>query len=154
MENLEDFFKKRGIKKKVTEFDKSQESEIQSVLETIIKPVFNELANEFSSYSNVKADYMTSKSAIDAVMENIEFRVYKMTLLKFSYKPKFISGDDGISIIGQFSIPDFYGDKKTYQNTELRKLLSDLDEEDIKNDVTNSFIANSKLDQKNTVANK
>ncbi|MBN2881431.1 hypothetical protein JXM83_05260 [Candidatus Woesearchaeota archaeon] len=142
---LEDFFNSKGIKKYVPEFNPVQEKQIQSVIENIVKPVLTNLADELSSYANIKADIMTSKKSIDSIKENIELKVYRTMQVKFIYRLKFsIEGND-IFLIGQFCKPNFYGEAIEYKDTDLKKIITNINEDDIKGDFSIAFTTNVEL---------
>jgi len=103
------------------------------------------LADELSSYANVKADMMTSKNSIHSIKENIELKVYRTMQAKFIYRPKFsIEGND-IFLTGQFCKPNLYGEAVEYKDTGLKKVIADINEEDIKSDLSKAFTTNVDL---------
>jgi hypothetical protein len=141
-EQLEDFFNSKGIKKNVPEFTPAQEEQIQKVIQNVIKPAFTTLADELSSYANFKADIMTSKKSINSIKENIELKVYRIMQAKFIYRPKFSIEDNDIFLTGQFCKPELYGESVEYKYTDLKKVIADIKENDIKNDFSNAFTTN------------
>ncbi len=145
MEQLEKFFTGKGIKKTVAEFNQTQENQIQCIIEKIVKPVFNVLISEFNSYSNIKANSISFKKTMKEVHENTEQRVYKSINARFLYRPKFVLIDEVIVITGQYSISDLYGERTEFKNTGLKKPLSEVTREDIKNDIIEVFIEHGNL---------
>jgi hypothetical protein len=139
---LDDFFNSKGIKKQTPEFTPNQEAEIQSVIDLIIKPAFEELGGDFSSYSNIKGQVSTSKKSTDSIRENIELKVFKTMQAKFFYKPKFSVTDNQLYVTGQFCIPNLYGECTSYTNTNLKLTLANLTGDNLKTDVISAFTDN------------
>lgn len=142
---LEEFFNSKGIKKQITEFTPEQETEIQSLIDSIFKPAIEELIGDYNSYRSVTAQLSISKRYTDSIMENIIFKVSKTMHPKFFYRPKFLIEDGNIIIAGQFCIPNIYGECKDYISTDLNKLFKDLKKDDIKSDITAAFIKHSDI---------
>ena len=116
--------------------------EIQSVIDEIIKPAFQQLAGKINSYSNFKGVILTSKKETHSYKEYIELKVNRVMQLEFVYRPKFSLEDKSIIIIGQYCIPNLYGEAIEFKNTTLRKVLSDLSESDILYDFSDAFTKN------------
>ena len=64
---LDNFFDSKGIKKNIPELNYEHEMEIQSVIDEIIKPAFQQLASKINSYSNFKGVTLTSKKRIELI---------------------------------------------------------------------------------------
>jgi len=141
-EQLEIFFKSKGISKFVPEFSELQEEQIQSVIGSFYKPAFEELEKELNLYSNIKAVTYTSKKAIDSIKEDIEFSIIKASQSIFKYKPKFINENSEVKVIGQFCKLDIYGDDNEFVNTSLSKLITEITQQDIETDFTKAFTEN------------
>jgi hypothetical protein len=78
--------------------------EIQSVIDKIIKPAFQQLSDKISTYSNFKGVILTSKKETNSYKEYIEFKVNRVMHLEFVYRPKFLLEDKSIIITGQFCV--------------------------------------------------
>ena len=144
-DELKDFFKSKGIKKIIPEFNQSQEQQIQIIIENVYKPVFTELSEELSSFANIRADMMVSKRTMDSIKEEIELKVYRTMQAKFFYRPKFLVENNDIFVIGQFCIPNFYGEGLTYRDTEFKRIITDINEVAIKDDFMKAFTENVDL---------
>lgn len=140
--SLEDFFNSKGIKKRTFELNSVQESEIQSIIETVFKPAFEELSSEFNSYANIDAQLHISKKSSDEILENIEYKISHIMQAKFCYRPKFSLEKDMLYVNGQFCIPNLYSDCIDFKDTGLKKVLAEIKIEDIKTDVISSFKKN------------
>jgi hypothetical protein len=139
---LDNFFNSNGIQKKIPELNYEHEMEIQSVIDEIIKPAFQELSYKISSYSNFKGVILTSKKESNSYKEYIELKVNRVMQLKFVYSPKFSLEDKSIIVTGQFCIPNLHGEAIEFKNTALRKVLSELSESDILYDFSEAFTKN------------
>lgn len=142
IEDLNQFLGDKGMKQKFPEFNSSEELEIQKASEEIIKPIYEKIKQQLDLYPNQKADIITSKKTTYVVIEQVEFRIYKTTQPKFTYRISFFKVDNDIYAKGQFCIPNLYGENINFTDTSFSKLLSDLLAEDIGVDFTNSFKAN------------
>lgn len=141
-EQLDDFFNSKGIKRNLPEFNETEEIKIQSVNDKLIKPVLQQIGEKLNSYSNCKADIMTSKKELNSIKENVELKFYRLMSLKFVYRPKFSIKGESIFVTGQYCIPNLYGDAIEFKNTELKKVITELKASDITEDFTNAFTNN------------
>lgn len=137
---LDDFFKSKGINKQKEEFTQLQKEEIQSAVDSIIRPAFEGLASKFSSYANISAQVSAGKNTADSAKENIVLKVFKTMQAKFFYQVKFSIADNSIYVNGQFCIPSIYGECTKYVDTGLKVALTDLSEETLTDDIISEFI--------------
>lgn len=145
MKELEYYFNKNGITKKVTELSELQQREIHAYIESVVKPLFGELVDEFCSYNNVKATVSTSKDKTEDLKENIRLSISYISNVVFVYEPKFSIVDEKVYMTGQFYTKDIYGDNNPLQEASCVGFISKLTLKDLKNDIISVFVSNVKF---------
>lgn len=143
-QKLDDFFQSKGIHKQVPEFNSLQLIQIQLVNKEVVKPTFEEISEELSSYTNCKGEVLISKKEIHS-KENIELRFYRISQNKFIYRISLSLKNDEIIAQGQYSIPNLYGEAINFTDTDLVRPLEALDASAISKDFMDVFIANVNL---------
>ena len=57
-----------------------------------------------------------------------------MSQPKLSYRLSFLKNDNGVTIGGEYSTPNIYGENTRYQNSGLNRALTGTSEDDIASD--------------------
>jgi hypothetical protein len=140
-QQLEAFFKSKGIQKKINGISQSDEIQIKETIDGIIRPAFDDLIETINSYKNIKSEILPFKKNANDIIENVEIRVYQGTDSKFAYRPNFSIADTEIFVNGQYCIPHkLYGEFKDYKKTKTSKPLIELSQQDIVDDFTSALI--------------
>lgn len=139
IQELNQFLGDKGEKPSLPEFNRSEEMKIQEFLSEVFKTSLTKLKEQLNLYRDIKAEISTSKKATDTLMEQVEFRVYKILQQKFTYRLVFLKVDNVISARSQFSIPNLYGQSISFTDTSIHKPIAEIKEKDILGDFTKTF---------------
>jgi len=132
--NIDELLKSQGFEKKAPELSADDEAVIQEFLDNIGRPAFENISDQINSFQNIRAEVSTSKKTPQSSVESFELSVYKMSQPKLSYRLGFLKKENGISISGEYSTPNIYGENTRYQNSGLNRALNGTTEDDIASD--------------------
>ena len=132
--NIDELLKSQGFEKKAPELSADDEAVIQEFLDNIGRPAFENISDQINSFQNIRAEVSTSKKTPQSAVESFELSVYKMSQPKLSYRLGFLKKENGISISGEYSTPNIYGENTRYQNSGLNRALNGTTEDDIASD--------------------
>jgi hypothetical protein len=137
--DLNDFLGNKGIKRSSPEFDQPEQKKIQKFIDETFKPCLAKIKKQLELYPHINADIETTKKTTDILIEQIEFRVYRILQRKFTYRVQFSKANNTINVKGQFSFFNLYDENKSFTDTELSKTIADITENDIAEDFTKTF---------------
>lgn len=132
--NIDELLKSQGFEKKAPELSAEDEAVIQEFLDNIGRPAFENICDQINSFQNIRGEVSPSKKTPHSSIESFELSIYKMSQPKLSYRLGFLKKENGISITGEYSTPNIYGENTRYQNGGLNRALAGTTEEDIASD--------------------
>ena len=133
-QNIDELLKSQGFEKKAPELSVDEQKTIQEFLENIGKPAFENICDQLNAFQNIRAEVTDSKKLPQSLIEPFELSVYKMSQPKLSYRLSFLKNESGVTIGGEYSTPNIYGENTRYQNSGLSRALTGTSEDDIASD--------------------
>ena len=132
--NIDELLKSQGFEKKIPELSAEDQSTIQEFFDNIGKPAFENICDQLNSFQNIRAEVKPMIKTPQLTFESFELSVYKMAQPKLSYRLSFLKKEDDITIGGEYSTPNIYGENTRYHNSGLNRSLSGTTEDDIASD--------------------
>lgn len=134
--DLEEFFKAQGYKDLSQDCNPVELEGIINFIKTKTHPALIKLAYEFNNYANFEANLTT---IYEDGFTNFELKILWVMQPKFQYKLKFGKSQNVLVAMGQYCIPDMYGNPTDYTSTDMKNSFSHLEEKDIISDFINVF---------------
>lgn len=139
---ISSFFDLRGNTKYTPEFKDEEQINIKLTLDSIINPQFDEFVEDINSRKDLNAVVIKPSNKIDNLIETIELHIREQNQLKLVYRFKFIKENDLVLFVGQFQIPDIYGEANNIKETNLKIPIQQLTQNIINNDISSTIVEN------------